>query len=160
MIKRNNRLRNVPALNTASLPDLIFTVLFFFMIVTHMRTSAPLVKYKVPQGTELTRLAKKSSLCYIYIGRATDKNAHAQSINGYTIQLNNKYVSPTDISDLIAEEKKRMSPVDKMRMTVSIKADRSTPMAIINQVKRAIKRGGAMRINYAAEDASDNLKQK
>ncbi len=29
---------HVPSLNVASMPDLIFTVLFFFMIVTHMRS--------------------------------------------------------------------------------------------------------------------------
>ena len=29
--------REMPALNTSSLPDLIFTLLFFFMIVTTMR---------------------------------------------------------------------------------------------------------------------------
>lgn len=59
----------VPGLNTASLPDLIFTVLFFFMIVTHMREVQVKVKYQVPQGTELERLTKKSAVSYIYIGK-------------------------------------------------------------------------------------------
>ena len=45
----------MPGLNTASLPDLIFSVLFFFMIVTHMRKETLKVQYRVPQGTELTR---------------------------------------------------------------------------------------------------------
>ena len=62
MFKR--RKYEVPGLNTASLPDLIFTVLFFFMIVTHMQKVAVKVKYQVPQGTELTRLTKKSAYLY------------------------------------------------------------------------------------------------
>lgn len=66
MFKR--RKYEVPGLNAASLPDLIFTVLFFFMIVTHMQKVAVKVKYQVPQGTELTRLTKKSAVTYIYIG--------------------------------------------------------------------------------------------
>ena len=37
MIFRNRSQRSMPQLNTSSLPDLIFTVLFFFMVVTHMR---------------------------------------------------------------------------------------------------------------------------
>ena len=49
MINFRKRQHFVPNLNTASLPDLIFTVLFFFMIVTHMRKVAPKVKYRVPQ---------------------------------------------------------------------------------------------------------------
>lgn len=48
MMKR--RRRQVPDLNTAALPDLIFTVLFFFMIVTHLRDVELKVKYSVPQG--------------------------------------------------------------------------------------------------------------
>ena len=55
------RRHEVPGLNTASLPDLIFTVLFFFMIVTHMQKETVKVKFRTPQGTELTRLTKKTS---------------------------------------------------------------------------------------------------
>ena len=54
--------RDVPGLNLASLPDLIFTVLFFFMIVTHMRDVNPKVRYEVPQGTELSKTANKGGL--------------------------------------------------------------------------------------------------
>ena len=69
MIKfRKHTRRSVPMLNTASLPDLIFTVLFFFMIVTHMRNESVKVEYEKPQGTELTRLANKSSITNIHIG--------------------------------------------------------------------------------------------
>ena len=64
MFKRTRR--EIPGLNTSSLPDLIFTVLFFFMIVTHMRKVTLKVKYQVPQGTELTRLTKKTAVSYIY----------------------------------------------------------------------------------------------
>ena len=67
MFHRNNH--EVPALNTSSLPDLIFTVLFFFMIVTHMRDVELKVRYEVPQGTELQKLTHKSAVIYIYVGR-------------------------------------------------------------------------------------------
>ena len=45
--------REMPALNTSSLPDLIFTLLFFFMIVTTMREVTLKVEFKVPQAIEL-----------------------------------------------------------------------------------------------------------
>ena len=64
--------RSVPTLNTSSLPDLIFTVLFFFMVVTHMRQVTLKVRFRVPQGTELTRLTKKSAVSYVYIGRPSE----------------------------------------------------------------------------------------
>lgn len=174
MIRRNRRLREVPMLNTASLPDLIFTVLFFFMIVTHMRTTTSKVKYALPQGTELKRLVKKSAVTYIYIGRAMPEttretssaaspntsSASSMDVSAYKVQLNNRVGSIDEVASFVANEKKRMNPDDQVKMTVSIKADRSTPMYVINAVKRAVRAGGATRINYSAERESDKLKQK
>lgn len=174
MIRRNRRLREVPMLNTASLPDLIFTVLFFFMIVTHMRTTTSKVKYALPQGTELKRLVKKSAVTYIYIGRDMPKNTRETStvashntssaslmdVSAYKVQLNNRVGTIGEVASFVANEKKRMNPDDQVKMTVSIKADRSTPMYVINAVKRAVRAGGATRINYSAERESDKLKQK
>lgn len=158
MIRRNRRLREVPMLNTASLPDLIFTVLFFFMIVTHMRTTTSKVQYALPQGTELKRLVKKSAVTYIYIGRAMPETTREMST--YKVQLNNRVGTIGEVASFVANEKKRMNPDDQVKMTVSIKADRSTPMYVINAVKRAVRAGGATRINYSAERESDKLKQK
>jgi biopolymer transport protein ExbD len=182
MIRRNRRLREVPMLNTASLPDLIFTVLFFFMIVTHMRTTTSKVQYALPQGTELKRLVKKSAVTYIYIGRAMPEttretssaaspntssavlpntsSASSMDVSAYKVQLNNRVGSIDEVASFVANEKKRMNPDDQVKMTVSIKADRSTPMYVINAVKRAVRAGGATRINYSAERESDKLKQK
>ena len=153
MIRRNRRLREVPMLNTASLPDLIFTVLFFFMIVTHMRTTTSKVQYALPQGTELKRLVKKSAVTYIYIGRAMPETTREMS--AYKVQLNNRVGTIGEVASFVANEKKRMNPDDQVKMTVSIKADRSTPMYVINAVKRAVRAGGATRINYSAERESD-----
>lgn len=148
MFKRTRR--EIPGLNTSSLPDLIFTVLFFFMIVTHMRKVTLKVRYQVPQGTELTRLTKKTAVSYIYIGKPAvgsdiDKAKTA-------IQLNDKYATTTDIIDYIAAEKSRMTPEDQQQMTVSIKADKSTKMGIISEVKQALRKSKAFKISYSATE--------
>ena len=149
MIRRNRRLREVPMLNTASLPDLIFTVLFFFMIVTHMQKVAVKVKYRTPQGTELTRLTKKTAVSYIYIGRP-NSIYQQHSSKRYCIQLNDKFASAADVADYIAAERDRMQPEDQQQMTVSIKADRQTPMGIITDVKQALRLAKAYKISYSA----------
>ena len=69
---RRQRIQEVPGLNLASLPDLIFTVLFFFMIVTHMRQVDPKVRYEVPQGTEVVKDVHKAGLVYVLIGKPMD----------------------------------------------------------------------------------------
>ena len=146
MFKRTRR--EIPGLNTSSLPDLIFTVLFFFMIVTHMRKVTLKVKYQIPQGTELTRLTKKTAVSYIYIGKPVTGTVQGNTV----IQLNDKYATTTDIIDYIAAEKSRMSPEDQQQMTVSIKADRSTKMGIISEVKQALRKSKALKISYSATE--------
>lgn len=147
----NRRRYEVPGLNTASLPDLIFSVLFFFMIVTHMQKVAVKVQFRTPQGTELTRLTKKTAVTYIYIGKP---EGNLQKTLGTTtrIQLNDKFGNLDDVVDYISAERERMSPEDQQQMTVSVKADRTTKMSIIDNVKQALRKAKAYRISYSATD--------
>lgn len=132
----------VPSLNVASMPDLIFTVLFFFMIVTHMRSDEVKVRLEVPQGTEVQKLANKASVINIYIGRQGD--------NTWGVQLNGDLVMPEEIPARIEHIRAGMSPANAEHLTVSLRADRHTPMGIIHDVKQALQQCYALRINYSA----------
>lgn len=145
----NRHKYGVPGLNTASLPDLIFTVLFFFMIVTHMQKVAVKVKYRVPQGTELTRLTKKSAVTYIYIGRPSDDMGRVMG-KDMRIQLNDKFASADEVADYVSVEKSHMSPEDQQQMMVSIKADKHTPLGLVNRVKQSLRSARVLRISYSA----------
>ena len=147
----NRRRYEVPGLNTASLPDLIFSVLFFFMIVTHMQKVAVKVQFRTPQGTELTRLTKKTAVTYIYIGKP-EGNLQKTLGTATRIQLNDKFGSLDEVVDYISAERDRMSPEDQQQMTVSVKADRTTKMSIIDNVKQALRKAKAYRISYSATD--------
>ena len=135
--------QNVPSLNMASMPDLIFTVLFFFMIVTHMRSDEVKVRYEVPQGSEMKKLANKSSVVNIYIGRAG---------NDWRVQLNGDIVRVEDLSARIEQIKSSMSPENQEHLTVSLRADRRTPIGLISDVKQALQKSYALRINYSATE--------
>ena len=144
---RRRRSRELPELNTASLPDLIFTVLFFFMIVTHMRDVDLQVRYEVPQGTELQKLTHKSAVTYVYIGRVKDA-----PVDSFYIQLNNSLATVDDIKAYVESERSKMSSEDQPRMTVSIKADRDVPFGIISDVKKALQQSFALKVNYSAAE--------
>lgn len=151
----------MPGLNLASLPDLIFTVLFFFMIVTHMRDVDPKVQYDVPQGTELTKEVNKRGLVYIFIGKPVDAQGHLLS-DETRIQMGDRYVTVAEIGDEIAKERNCLSEDDRQRLTVTIRADRDTEMGIINDVKQELRKAGALNINYSAEKKvkKQSVKQK
>ena len=141
--KFHTKRHNVPSLNMASMPDLIFTVLFFFMIVTHMRSDEVKVRYEVPKGTEMRKLTNKSSVVNIYIGRIGDE---------WRVQLNGDLVTVKDIPARIENLRAAMSPENAEHLTVSLRADRHTPMGIISDVKQALQKSYALRINYSATE--------
>lgn len=144
------RHHDIPQLNTASLPDLIFTVLFFFMIVTHMRKEEIKVTYQVPQGKELKKLAKKSTVTFIYIGKPIEAPSAP-----YSIQMNDRIVTADEVEELTIAERERMLPEDKAHMTVSIKADRHADVGTISDVKQALRRAGTLNISYSARKAGE-----
>ena len=146
MFKRKDH--SVPGLNTSSLPDLIFTVLFFFMIVTHMKENQMKVKYQVPQGTKLERLAKKSTVSHIYIGKPYKGGGDN------AVQVNDKIVDAADVEDFIAAERKRMAPDDAKNMTVSIKADKKADMGVVTDVKQSLRRANALKILYSGKKST------
>lgn len=137
----------MPEMNTSSLPDLIFTILFFFMIVTTMREVTLKVKFVVPAGTELEKLEKKSAVSFIYVGPPTDQ-LRAQFGSTTRIQLNDRYAEPQEVMDFIYQERQSMS--DQTAQVVSIKADQKTQMGYITDIKEVLRRSWALKVNYSA----------
>ena len=137
----------MPEMNTSSLPDLIFTILFFFMIVTTMREVTLKVKFIVPAGTELEKLEKKSAVSFIYVGPPTDQ-LRAQFGSTTRIQLNDRYAEPKEVMDFIYQERQSMS--DQTAQVVSIKADQRTQMGYITDIKEVLRRSWALKVNYSS----------
>ncbi len=150
---------DVPGLNLAAMPDLIFTVLFFFMIVTHMRDITPRVRYEVPQGSEVAEAADKSNVVYIFVGLPTDDKGQTVSENN-VVQLNDKYVGISQIGAEIMKMKASMSEEQRQHLTVSIRADRNTDMGTINDIKQQLRKAGALNINFSATKTNKKIKEK
>ncbi|NDW13401.1 biopolymer transporter ExbD [Bacteroides sp. 214] len=145
--------REMPQLNTSSLPDLIFTLLFFFMIVTTMREVTLKVQFTTPTATELEKLEKKSLVTFIYVGKPTKE---LQKVMGTEsrIQLNDQFAEVSEIQDYIFQERASMTEEDASLMTVSLKIDQETKMGIVTDIKQALRQSYALKINYSA-----NLRQ-
>ena len=137
----------MPEMNTSSLPDLIFTILFYFMIVTTMREVTLKVKFTVPAGTELEKLEKKSAVSFIYVGPPTDQ-LRATMGSGTRIQLNDRFAEPAEIMDFVAQERASMS--DQAAQQISLKVDQKTKMGIVTDIKQVLRKSWALKINYSA----------
>ena len=143
--------REMPALNTSSLPDMIFAILFFFMVTTTMREVTLMVKFKVPDASEIQKLEKKSLVTYIYMGQPVDPKFGS----GTFMQLNDKFAEVTDIHDYIAQERNMLNESDQQFMTVSLKVDEATQMRYVTEVKQALRKAYALKISYSARRADN-----
>lgn len=155
LIRGDRRRRGVPSLNVASMPDLIFTVLFFFMIVTHMRSDEVKVRLEVPSGHEVKKLAGHPAVVNIYIGRSQRSEVRGERIpkeQEWLVQLNGDIVSPAEIPARIGEIRGKLSAENAERLTVSLRADRHAPMGLVSDVKQALQKSYALKINYSATE--------
>ena len=143
--------REMPALNTSSLPDMIFAILFFFMVTTTMREVSLMVKFRIPEASEVQKLEKKSLVTYIYMGQPMDPKFGT----GTFMQLNDKFAEVEDIHDYIASERNMLNESDQQFMTVSIKADEETQMRYVTEVKQALRRAYALKISYSSRRADN-----
>ena len=147
-IRRNDK-REMPALNTSSLPDIIFMLLFFFMSVTSMKEVTYKVQIQNPAATELTKLEKKSLVRYSYVGTPT-KEFQKQFGSETRIQLDDAFADKSEIADYIINERSAMNESEQGLMTVSIKADKVTRMGIFADIKQELRKAYALKISYAA----------
>jgi len=147
MKKKGNK--GLPAISTASLPDVIFMILFFFMVSTTMRDQEVLVRFKLPEASEVQKLEKKNLVSYINIGQPTP-SMQAKYGTATQIQLNESYKTAKDIGDFIAAERDQLNEADRSQMTVCIKSDQFTKMGLITDVKQELRRANALKISYAA----------
>ena len=140
-----------PEVSTAALPDIIFMLLFFFMVAAQIKETNLQVNVSLPKGEELDQVdKKKNKIAYINIGRPLPS---FESIYGNSsrIQLNDQIAQITDVQKFILTEKSKL--VDGEDMIVNLKVDGATTMGIVDDVKKELRKAGQLRINYASDQA-------
>jgi biopolymer transport protein ExbD len=138
------------AISTASLPDIVFMLLFFFMVTTVMREVEMKVSITTPKGTELQKLERKDLVTYIYVGKPM---ISYQSVVGTEprIQLNDSFSKLDDIQPFVIQERESINEAERSLLTVSIKADQDVKMGLVTDVKQELRRAQSYKINYSAQ---------
>jgi len=151
---RKNSNKDLPAISTASLPDVVFMLLFFFMATTSMREVTLKVKMTLPQATELSKLEKKSLVSYIYVGTP---HPQFQKVFGSEprIQLNDQFQNLGDIANFITAEREARDEAERPSMVTSLKVDEYTKMGIVSDIKQELRKMAALHINYSSRKRVD-----
>ena len=143
-----------PEVSTASLPDIIFMLLFFFMVVTVLRDAELKVKVVTPQATELTKLEKKSLVNYLYIGKPTKKFVEIYGTKP-RLQLGDKFATVTDIPLFLEKHKITVPEAQRPGVTSSLRVDGEVTMGIVQDVKTQLRKSGQLKVNYSAKKRVD-----
>ena len=151
---RKNDSKELPPISTASLPDIVFMLLFFFMVSTTMREVTLKVKVTVPEATELSKLEKKSLVSYIYVG---PPHQQYQRFFGTEprIQLNDQFAKVSDIQDYITSEREARDENEVPFMVTSLKVDEFTKMQIVTDIKQELRKASALHINYSSRKKAE-----
>ena len=141
--------KKTPGISTASLPDIVFMLLFFFMVSTTLRETEMLVRVQLPEASEVVKLEKKSLVSYIYIGSPARQY---QGVFGTDsrIQLNDTFKTLSDIREFISQEREALSEADRSYLTTSLKIDENTRMGIVTDVKQELRKASALKISYSS----------
>lgn len=153
MFKKDGQ-KDVPAISSSSLSDIVFMLLFFFMVTTQLRDTENKVMVNIPQASEVTKLVRKDLNSYINIGTPI-KSLQSQYGTEARIQLNDSFRTTAEIRDFVAAERDSKSEADRQFMTISIRADQDVRMGIVTDVKQELRRCSALRIMYSARKPSE-----
>ncbi len=149
---------DLPAVSTASLPDIVFMLLFFFMTVTTMKDSSLMVQNTLPNASETKKLEKKDRVIYIYVGKPTSQY---QKVFGTEpkIQLNDKFANVGEVGDFILQERAKKPQELQNVLTTALKVDKEANMGLISDIKQELRKVNALKVNYTTYegDAFRNL---
>jgi biopolymer transport protein ExbD len=140
---------DLPAVNTASLPDIVFMLLFFFMVATVMRENNLKIENKLPNADQIEKLEKKDLVMYIYAGKPS-ANYKSQYGTEARIQLNDNFADVSDIAAFIAAERASRREELVPFLTTSLKVDKDANMGLVGDIKQELRKVNALKINYAA----------
>lgn len=148
----------LPAVNTASLPDIVFMLLFFFMVATVMRQNTLMIQNKLPFANQVEKLDKKDLVMYIYAGKPSPRYQQKYGTEA-RIQLNDKFAEVSDVQQFIYAEREAKREELIPYLTTALKVDVETNMGLVSDIKQELRKAEALKINYTTRigDVSKNL---
>lgn len=138
-----------PEIPTSALPDIIFILLFFFMVTTKMRKADPKVDIQLPDVTQIQDLDETKEALDIYIGKPKDRSRFGDEP---IIQVKEKFIAPNEIHQIIAETLAGM-PVtrrSKNNIVVHIRVDEETTMGLVTDLKEELRKSSVLNVHYTS----------
>ncbi|MDH5598967.1 MAG: biopolymer transporter ExbD [Cyclobacteriaceae bacterium] len=144
MSKFRKKAKTKQDIPTSALPDIIFMLLFFFMVTTVLRETTINVRQRIPEANELTKLQKKSLVSHLYIGEPKDEIWGKEP----KIQANDAFIDTKDILLWVNQEKSKLKENEKEQITIDLKIDEDSKRGIISDVELQLRKANARKLLY------------
>jgi biopolymer transport protein ExbD len=147
--KKTSASQEIP---TSALPDIIFMLLFFFMVTTVLRETELKVEQKIPKAEQLRKMQKKSLVSYIYIGKPKDTERYGKEPK---IQVNDVLIDVNDVVLFVNQEKDKLTEAERDQITMAMKVDIEAKMGIVSDVQQELRNANALKVLYNSTKQTD-----
>ena len=147
--KKSKASQEIP---TSALPDIIFMLLFFFMVTTVLRETTINVEQHIPNASQLRKLQRKSLVSYLYVGKP---KSVAQWGDEPKIQANDVFIETSGIVKWVEQEKAKLSEVERDQITIAMKVDEKAKMGLISDVQLELREANARKLMYTVRKGTD-----
>ncbi|SMD31747.1 Biopolymer transport protein ExbD [Reichenbachiella faecimaris] len=135
-------------ISTASMPDIVFLLLFFFMVTATIKVNEEQLNVQIPNAHSLTSVDKKFLIKELFVGIPKDSKLGASP----RISANNKLISLDQIAQWVQEQKSDLGEVYKDQLIVMLKADEHVDMGLIGDIQMELRKNNARKILYRTLD--------
>jgi len=138
---------------TAALPDIIFMLLFFFMVTTVLRETTINVRQEIPRAQELRKLQRKSLVSYLYVGEPKRTEQWGKEPR---IQANDVFIEIKDIVMWVTQEKDKLDEVERDQITIALKVDKDAKMGLVSDIQLQLREANARKLMYSTPKKAVN----
>jgi Biopolymer transport protein len=140
---------------TSSMPDVVFMLLFFFMVTTELRETSIEVKQLIPKATQLRKLQRKTLVTNLYVGEPTKPEQYGKEPK---IQADDVFIEPKDIIRWVNEQKSKLPENEREQITVALKVDKDAKRGIIADIETELRKANARKVLYTVLEDNDKNK--
>ena len=143
----------LPEISTASLPDIVFMLLFFFMTATTMKDSDLKIENKLPKANQTAKLHKKQYVMYIYAGKPSER--YRSSLGGSDrVQMADKIAPVSEVRNFVINERASRNSEDEKYLTASLKIDKNVKMGLVQDIKQELRKVDQLKVNYTTSQGN------
>ena len=138
--------KGLAKISTASLPDIVFMMLFFFMVTATIKNDKKLVDPEEPHAREISKPDMKILVKELIIGKPLETSSGLE----YKLVADDQYISMGQVRQWVNAKRDELPAYYKDQLIVMLRADKSVKMGLISDVQQELRKSNARKVLYRA----------